>query len=176
MNPTTPDADARLPDGCSDASRHAVARESRGSAWFVRAGRALARDPGRAALMMRMASAYFAVSFLARATSLPRAFAAISPALRDIAPDERRAERTVDALNTLLAAGIPGVHPQCWRRAAVLHRYLRFEGIDTTIVFGVAPTSSHGVDAHAWLEREGQPFAEAEKVDAYRRVFEFNAT
>ena len=123
--------------------------------------------------MMRMASTYVAVSILARLTSLPRAFAAVSPARRDVAPDERRVERVVDALNTLLAAGLPGIHPQCWRRAAVLHRFLRFEGVDTAIVFGVAPQASVRIEAHAWLERDGRPFAEAENVANYRRLFEF---
>ena len=141
----------------------------------MRVARVLGRDPGRAVLMMRMACGYVAVSVLARLTSLPRAFAAISPSRRNVAPDERRIERTVDALNTLLAAGIPGVHPQCWRRAAVLHRFLRFEGVDTAIVFGVAPQASAAVEAHAWLEREGRPFAEAENISGYRRLFEFPA-
>ena len=59
--------------------------------------------------------------------------------------------------------------------AAVLRRFLRQEGIDTVIVFGVRMEGPRTVEAHAWLERSGQPFAEAAETAAYRRGFEFPA-
>ena len=71
--------------------------------------------------------------------------------------------------------GIPFIHPQCGRRAAVLHRFLRREGIDTVIVFGVRMEGPRTVEAHAWLERSGEPFAEAAEIASYQRVFEFPA-
>ena len=133
------------------------------------------RAPGRVWLMSRMAAAYVAVSVLARLLPLPRAFAHLSPSLRSHAGDQRRTEAIVNALDTLLTAGIPFIHPQCWRRAAVLHRFLRRDGIDTVIVFGVRTEGPRTVEAHAWLECLGQPFAEAAETVAYRRVFEFPA-
>ena len=138
------------------------------------AGAAL-RDPGRVWLMSRMAAAYIAVSVLARLLPLPRAFAHLSPRLRSQAGDQRRTDAIVNALDTLLTAGIPFIHPQCWRRAAVLHRFLRLEGMDTVIVLGVRMEGPRTVEAHAWIERSGQPFAEAVETAAYRRVFEFPA-
>jgi len=125
--------------------------------------------------MSRMAVAYFAVSALARLLSLPRAFAHLSPRLRPQAGDQRRTDAVVNALDTLLTARIPFLHPQCWRRAAVLHRFLRQEGIDTVIVFGVRTEGPRTVEAHAWIEHSGQPFAEAAETAAYQRVFEFPA-
>ena len=172
MTPQNRHAEVPLPSWRADAARHTRVRTP-ASNWLVRTARVLLREPGRALLMLRMTGAYAAVSLLARVTSLPRAFEAMSPALRGVAPDEARVERTVDALNTLLEAGVPGIHPQCWRRAAVLRRFLRFEGVDTSIVFGIAPSTASAVEAHAWIERNGRPFAEAEDVSAYRRVFEF---
>ena len=133
------------------------------------------RAPGRVWLMSRMAAAYVAVSVLARLLPLPRAFAHLSPSLRSHAGDPRRTEAIVNALDTLLTAGIPSIHPQCWRRAAVLHRFLRLEGIDTVIVFGVLMDGPRTVEAHAGIERSGQPFAEAADTATYRRVFEFPA-
>lgn len=123
--------------------------------------------------MSRMALAYFAVSVLARLLPLPRAFAHLSPKLSSPAADPRKTDAIVNALDTLLTAGIPFIRPQCWRRAAVLHRFLRQEGIDTVIVFGVRTEGPRTVEAHAWVERAGQPFAEAVETAAYRRVFEF---
>ncbi len=125
--------------------------------------------------MSRMALAYFAVSALARLLPLPKAFARLSPRLRSPASDPRRTAAVVNALDTLLTAGIPFIHPQCWRRAAVLHRFLRREGVDTVIVFGVRMEGPRTVEAHAWLERSGKPFAEAAETAAYQRVFEFPA-
>lgn len=135
--------------------------------------RAAVRDPGRAWLMYRMALAYVAVSALARLLPLPRAFALVSPRLGFSRPDEESVGRVVNALDTLLAAQIPFIQPQCWRRAAVLHRFLRLAGVDTTIVFGVRTDGAQAVEAHAWIERGGQPFAEAAQTTSFRRVFEF---
>ena len=87
----------------------------------VRMAGAAIRAPGRVWLMSRMAAAYVAVSVLARLLPLPRAFAHLSPSLRSHAGDQRRTEAIVNALDTLLTAGISFIHPQCWRRAAVLH-------------------------------------------------------
>jgi hypothetical protein len=137
---------------------------------------ALARDPARVWLISRMAFAYAAVSVFARVLPLPKAFALLSPRLGPDRGEASGAERIVNALDTLLTARIPFVHPQCWRRAAVLHRFLRHAGLDTLIVFGVRMDGTRTVEAHAWLERNGQPFAETGQTTAYQRVFEFPAS
>lgn len=123
--------------------------------------------------MSRMAGAYLLVSVLARLLPLPKAFAAMSPRLGSPPGDQRKTEAIVNALDTLLTARIPLIPPQCWRRAVVLHRFLRHAGIDTVIVFGVRTDGTRTVEAHAWVESEGQPFAEAADTAAYQRVFEF---
>lgn len=122
-----------------------------------------------------MAFAYLEISLLARLLPLPKAFALISPRAGASQPDEAAARNVVNALDTLLVARVPFIRPQCWRRAAVLRRFLRFVGVDTTIVFGVTTEGKPPVEAHAWLERDGKPFAEAPKAKLYRRVFEFPA-
>ena len=141
----------------------------------VRIAGAVFRDPGRVWLMSRMAVAYLAVSVLARLLPLPRAFALLSPRRGSRARDQRKVDSIVNALDTLLTARIPLIHPQCWRRAVVLQRFLRHAGIDTVIVFGVRTDGTRTVEAHAWVERAGQPFAEAADTVAYQRVFEFPA-
>jgi hypothetical protein len=50
----------------------------------------------------------------------------------------------------------------CWKRAAVLRRYLQLNGIDTDVVFGVRRQNGGQLAGHAWLEREGVPFLEGE--------------
>lgn len=61
-----------------------------------------------------------------------------------------------------LAALVDRVSRSCWKRAAVLRRYLLMNGVESTIVFGVRKGSAGPIDGHAWLERDGEPFLEAE--------------
>ena len=50
----------------------------------------------------------------------------------------------------------------CWKRAAVLRRYLLLNGIETDVVFGVRERNGGELAGHAWLERNGAPFLERE--------------
>lgn len=139
----------------------------------IRIAGAALRDPARFWLMTRMAFAYLAVSVLARLLALPRAFAMLSPRVSSREEDARRIAVIVNALDTLLTARVPFIRPQCWRRAVVLHRFLRGAGVDTVIVFGVRTDGGRTVEAHAWVERGGRPYAEAADTSSYQRVFEF---
>jgi hypothetical protein len=47
----------------------------------------------------------------------------------------------------------------CWKRAAVLRRYLQLNGIETAVVFGVRREDGK-LAGHAWLEHEGVRFLE----------------
>ena len=55
-------------------------------------------------------------------------------------------------------------HRSCWKRAAVLRRYLLLNGIETAVVFGVR-NGEETLAGHAWLERDGRPFLEAAQPD-----------
>jgi hypothetical protein len=140
----------------------------------VRAGGVTLRDPRRAWLMTRMTVMYFAVTALAGFLPMTRAFELVSPSRLGPRRSRREAASVVNAMDTVLTAGIPFMRPRCWRRAAVLHRYLALEGVDTQIVFGAITERSQLKEAHAWLEREGLPYAEKAPVSQYRRVHTFS--
>ena len=55
-------------------------------------------------------------------------------------------------------------HRSCWKRAAVLRRYLLLNGIETAVVFGVRKGEER-LAGHAWLERDGRPFLEETEPD-----------
>jgi len=102
------------------------------------------------------------LSVTARCFSLPRA-------LQIVAGDQNNSGRSPKALNReelaraidlLLSADFLMFTPVCWKRAAVLHRYLSRNGTSTRIVFGVRNESGN-VDGHAWLEADGQPILES---------------
>jgi hypothetical protein len=104
------------------------------------------------------------VAFLSAATkfcSLPRSLELVSgldsPAIDN--SDAELPERLARSIDLLLATDIFFLRPICWKRAAVLRRYLSRNGIPTQIIFGVRNEVGE-VDGHAWLEHDGKPFLE----------------
>jgi transglutaminase superfamily protein len=129
----------------------------------VRVVRKFVSQPREALLLCRMAWWVVVLSIAARVYSLPRA-------LQIVAGSETKTKRPQDAhvqdqlacsIDRLLAADFFLFKPICWKRAAVLHRYLLRNGIATRIVFGVRNESNGQVAGHAWLEAEGEPILES---------------
>lgn len=92
----------------------------------------------------------------------------MNTASSDDADTQKRLARAIDLL---LSADVLHLKPICWKRAAVLHRYLLRQGIPTRIIFGVRNEADGKVAGHAWLEAEGQPILEKtppEYVVTYR--------
>jgi hypothetical protein len=144
-----------------------VNRLRKTSGLIYRAGRKFLRQPGDALLLCRMAWWVVVLSIAARRHPLPRALEVVAgrrrdrPALGDPATQERLA-RSIDLL---LSADVWMFKPICWKRAAVLHRYLARSGTQTRIIFGVRNDRSGNVTGHAWLEAEGKPILEKEPPD-----------
>ena len=63
------------------------------------------------------------------------------------------------------------LHRSCWKRAAVLRRYLLLNGVETEVVFGVRK-GGEKLAGHAWLERGGRPFLE-EREPEYVVTFRY---
>ena len=128
--------------------------------FLSRGTRKLVTRPGEAWLLLRMAWWVVVLSATARYYSLPRA-------LRIVAGDQKRAHEALNhdelarAIDLLLSADFLMFTPVCWKRAAVLHRYLSRNGTPTRIIFGVRNESDGKVDGHAWLEADGQPILES---------------
>jgi hypothetical protein len=74
--------------------------------------------------------------------------------------DAELPERLAKSIDLLLATDIFFLRPICWKRAAVLRRYLSRNGISTQIIFGVRNEEKGEVDGHAWLVHDGKPFLE----------------
>ena len=124
-------------------------------------------------MLCRMAWWVTVLSVAARWFSLPRALAIVAgtqpTATRSDNPLAQ--ERLARAIDLLLSADVFHFKPICWKRAAVLHRYLSRNGVTTRIIFGVRNESGGKVAGHAWLEAEGEPILEStppEYVVTYR--------
>jgi hypothetical protein len=115
--------------------------------------------PREAWLLMRMAWWVAVLSIAARFYSLPRALEIVAGngKARRIKASE---DELVHAIDLLLATDFLMFRPICWKRAAVLHRYLSRSGIPTRIIFGVRNENDGKFEGHAWLEREGHPILE----------------
>ena len=127
----------------------------------VRMGRKLVTRPGEAMLLCRMAWWVVVLSAAARLYSLPRALQIVAGSTKRTLPAAVNQEELVRAIDLVLSANVLIFRPICWKRAAVLHRYLSRSGIPTRIIFGVRNETGGKVTGHAWLEHDGQPFLES---------------
>jgi len=140
----------------------------------VRGTRQLYRDPSRAILLLRMTSWVGALSLIARVLPLPRALNLVRP-LRKSSPgtNQRLSTRELAAvLDSLLSRKFLFLQPVCWKRAAILHRFLALGGTDTKIVFGLRCDADGSLSGHAWLEAGEEPILESE-VPKYTVTYSF---
>lgn len=124
-------------------------------------------NPGQAFLLLRMAWWVVVISLAARWRPLPAALRLVSgPESTAIAnTDVELPNRLAKTIDSLLATDVLFFQPICWKRAAVLRRFLSRNGIVTKILFGVRNDNSGEVKGHAWLEIDGKPFLEATPPD-----------
>jgi hypothetical protein len=128
----------------------------------VAAGRKCVSQPNDALLLLRMAWWVSVLSAAARLCPLPRALEIVSgpPSIETHNYDPEVPLRFARSIDALLSTNLFHFRPVCWKRAAVLRRYLSKNGIATTIHFGVRNDALGKVDGHAWLELDGKPFLE----------------
>jgi hypothetical protein len=125
-----------------------------------RGARKVVTQPGEAMLLCRMAWWVAVLSIAARLTSLPRALQLVAGKPAGTKPATKSMDDLAQTVDLLLSADALFLRPICWKRAAVLHRYLLKRGIETKIVFGVRNDAEGKIDGHAWLEYEGKPILE----------------
>ncbi len=132
-----------------------------------RGGRLALRRPGESLLLARMALWVIALSVGSRLMPLPRMLALVTPGRqRSQPPASAEAQaRLAQMLDALLGLNWLCFTPTCWKRAAVLNRYLALRGIKARIIFGVRREADGQLQGHAWLEAGGQPLMEKSPPD-----------
>src|ERR1700752_242120 len=118
--------------------------------------------PAEVWLLLRMAWWVAILSVRARYFSLPGGLEIVAGNRNKVKPSSgsQTQDELARAIDLLLSADVLMFKPSCWKRAAVLHRYLLRNGIPTRIIFGVRNEAGGKVDGHAWLELNGQPILE----------------
>ena len=132
---------------------------------LARGSRKVILKPAESFLIFRMAIWVSLLSLLVKLRPLPRALKLVAAKPRTTPPDsaevaEETMNRLAHTMDLLLRTDVFVFKPICWKRAAVLHRYLTLSGIDSRIVFGVRRGAQGEVDGHAWLESNGTPILE----------------
>src|SRR2546423_3050695 len=124
--------------------------------------RKFARHPSEAWLLRRMAWWVMFLSVTARCYSLPRALEIVARTnnRKELASGVTSQNDLARAIDLLLSADVFVFKPVCWKRAAVLHRYLSLNGSVTRIIFGVRNETDDKLSGHAWLEAHGVPILE----------------
>src|SRR5215216_1085659 len=123
-------------------------------------------QPAEALLLCRMAWWVAVLSVTARCYSLPRALQIVAGSENGKSSAKvTNQDDLARAIDQLLSADIFIFKPICWKRAAVLHRYLSHSGVTTRIIFGVRNETGGKVAGHAWLEADGQPILESAPPD-----------
>jgi transglutaminase superfamily protein len=129
--------------------------------------RKLLYHPGEALLSCRMAFWVGVLSISSRLFSLPRALQMVATperSLRAVDSDQIQ-QRLARSIDQLLSIEVLIFKPICWKRAAILHRYLALHGMTSKIVFGVRNESEGNVTGHAWLENDAGPILESTPPD-----------
>ena len=127
---------------------------------FLATTRKIVLSPNEAWLLLRMAWWVAVLSVTARCYSLPRALQIVAGNQNKSSRHGETQAELASAIDLLLSADVLMFRPICWKRAAVLHRYLLRNGIPTRIIFGVRNEADGKFDGHAWLEANGQPILE----------------
>lgn len=132
------------------------------ASFLLLAARFILRTPREALLLLRMAWWVFLLSLLIRVQPLPRVLNLMTPRkpVRSAVDHFPSNERIAELLDLLLRIDAFVFQPICWKRAAVLHRYLALKGIPTRIVFGVRKENQGILEGHAWLELDDSPVFE----------------
>jgi hypothetical protein len=134
---------------------------------FIVALRKCIAQPAEALLLVRMAWWVGFLSIVAKLRPLPRALELVSgkESSQIKLQDAELPTRLAQSIDLVLSADFLFLEPICWKRAAVLRRYLSRSGIATHIIFGVRNEVKGMVEGHAWLEVDGKPFLEKTPPD-----------
>ena len=140
-----------------------------------RALRVSVLQPRRAWLMVRVAVWAIIFSAAVRFGSLPSALQLLSPSAGGDSAQPFDEEEIASAVQAVLGMNVLVFKQICWKRAALLHRFLALRGHATTIVFGLRKEPAGELTGHAWLEANGKAILEPDDPN-YTVTYTFPST
>ena len=136
--------------------------------------RMVSRDSRGFFMLLRMAFWVATLSLMVKVLPLPTTFRIITPRIKTRTPDDPQAiqDRLARLIDRLLALDLFVFTPTCWKRAAILHRYLALNGMPNRVIFGVRNAQEKILEGHAWLEANDQPILE-KIAPQYTKIYAF---
>jgi len=136
--------------------------------------RMVLRDSRGFFMLLRMAVWVATLSLMVKVLPLTTTFRIITPRIKSEAPDDPQAiqDNLARLIDRLLALDLFVFTPTCWKRAAILHRYLALNGIPNRVIFGVRNAQEKLLEGHAWLEANNQPILE-KIAPQYTKIYAF---
>ena len=125
-------------------------------------------------MLLRMAFWVATLSLMVKILPLPTTFRIITPRIKSEAAADPEAiqDNLARLIDRLLALDLFFFTPTCWKRAAILHRYLALNGIPNRVIFGVRNAQEKILEGHAWLEADDQPILE-KIAPQYTKIYAF---
>jgi hypothetical protein len=77
------------------------------------------------------------------------------------AANPARVQKVISRVESVLQLGGPLYRRKCLSRGLTLFYFLRKEGVDVTLCFGMGKVAGE-FEGHCWLVKDGEPFLEAE--------------
>jgi hypothetical protein len=148
-------------------------------ALLMRTTRKGLQAPSEALLLFRMAAWVSVLSLAVEIWPLPRALRLVSTKTRQslTTSEIQTQSRLAYAIDQLLKLDLWVFKPVCWKRAAVLHRYLALSGINTQVLFGVRRGDDGSISGHAWVQSDAGPVEESTVPDyAVTYIFPSDST
>src|SRR5438132_13344071 len=110
-------------------------------------------------MLLRMAVWVATLSLMVKVLPLPTALRITTPRIKFKVPNDPQAiqDKLARLIDRLLALDLFVFTPTCWKRAAILHRYLALNGLPNRVIFGVRNAQQKILEGHAWLKANDQP-------------------
>ena len=90
-------------------------------------------------------------------------------------PSTESVDRIVRYTDGMLARRGPMMRKNCFRRAITLYYFLRREGVELDVCFGVKTPGESLLDGHCWLVRDESPYLEAiDPTSMFTPVYSFS--
>ena len=126
--------------------------------------RLLARDPSSLLLTLRAFAWISALTIIGPLVRVSTMLTMTETKRRWPQQKHRSPEELARCVDRVFHAGLFS-DGKCWKRSAVLRRFLQMQDIETDVIYGVRKKDDGTLAGHAWLERDGSPILEREPPD-----------
>ena len=130
--------------------------------------------PSNALLILRIVLVAAVAPLLVR-LDLPRLKKLIEPTRVRKSPSTEIVNRIVRYTDLVLSGRVPFVRKDCFRRAIILYYFLRREGLELDLRFGITEPGESVSEGHCWLVKDELPYLEdRDPMSRFKPIISFS--